>query len=1214
MPFSTDIPSTGDADQNRKDGMDDADLPGGETRLVSLLIADVGLRDAALSAADGEATADIEEVQDILRACLHIISREAERYGGAISRHSTGAVIGVFGHHLTPASASTRASDSKQAVTAALSIQAALADIHQRSIQTGGSGIDIKLGVVTGYTVVQVPDAQTLKSSSAKKDSRSAGRAGTFSEAGAVNVSGELVARAEQLRGLCPAGKVLISAPTYRDTLDIVDAEALSGNSDVYLITSSVLQIRRNPARGLPGLATHLVGRDAELNNLRRLYRRVRLANAVGVVGIVGHGGIGKSRLMKEFVATLPAGDIVRLQARCTQPSQNTAYHLFRDLFTALFAMHRSPDQAVDLTDKSAAEMQTGTASSAIKSQFLDGLLTTVPKLYIDSMIDAELLAQLLGFGRCDDLSVQNIVSNSTLVFQRASSFLVRFFGAFAASHSAKTLIFTVDDLHWADTASLALLEKLLRSHELFDQPLRLTVILLSQPDERTGLFFERIGARIFSLRPLSAEASGKLVREIFEMRGAAQIESQTLDRKTSAAAQDAENDAENFERLVRFVQERSEGMPFYIEELMRMIFDGGLPGSGRYDSAPNHAMDFDAVLERFKSRTPDTLQGLLHARIDSLPRPAKSFLQLASCLGRHFSTDVLAPAAMASFSLSASEVQTMLHQLCESDFITAAPSFDLQDEVQYQFFHELLRDAFYESITMKTRRAYHRTLASLLIAKVRVKASPMPAAPEAVFAEGFSRATEAVRSPQLTLLPVIAAHLERAGDTAGAVKHYAEAGHLSKQQYANRLAYDCYTKALTLLDAAQDDFAPGTYDRLRFDLIINRFRVSRAIDQAGAVAADLDTLASLAGRIGEAALQVAVHIEIASYASFNGRYAEAIHHAEVAMELAEQHGERKAHALSLYHLGSAHQNCGRHHLAVDDYERALNLTDNTDAVQQELCLNGLGFCYFELSMFDRALAYHQRALEINQAIGYKRRIANSLSHIANVYMSIGYYAEGLGYHAAAERIAEEIDDKLIRGVAAHNFGDHYLQSGDTEKAAIYFERALTLNRAIGRAHGELINLLSLGDTRLRQGLFSQAAQSLAAALPLAIRIGEQPQLAVYYHLNAQRYFVMNELQPALENSAEAVRILEDPEVQGIERPYRIYFLHHRILAHLGHLEANLYLQKAATHLQMIAQNISNADFRSSFLSHVLQNRELVLAYRQGFPNDPLFDTADLKD
>jgi class 3 adenylate cyclase len=560
----------------------------GERKPVTALFADVVGSTTILETMDPEDwTALINEAFDLMSAAVY-------RYEGTIAQLQGDALLAFFGAPVA------HEDDPERAVHAALDMIAATEEFARQLRATRGVEFRIRAGINTGPVVVGNVGSDLRYEYTALGD--------------AVNVAARLQASADP-------GTVLITAGTHRLTGTVFDVEDLGGievkgkNEPVHALRVTGRRAQPGRKRGLEalGVTSPMVGRDAELGRLLELFDRVR-AGRGRVALIIGEPGLGKSRLLAELRARVaggatgeaiptgeatPTGEAVPtgyhapalwVEGRCVSYGRNLPYHLLRDLVRALLDL---PSVAVE--------------GMTVSREVLDEQAAAV--LGDEAADIAQYLAHLL------DLPLHPGEEDRTS--QDPGVIQERYAASVHRLLRARTLqapvVFVCEDVHWADPASVAVIEVVL--------PLaaKLPVLFMG------------------AMRTETDSAGWELVTHARRTFGESLIEIR-LEPLSEADSRDLVANLLAIESLPGSVRDailtRAEGNPFFVEEVVRMLIERSL--IERRDDRWVATTGVGAV------EIPDTLHGLLLARIDQLPEHARRSLRVAAVIGRQFPLRVL--------------------------------------------------------------------------------------------------------------------------------------------------------------------------------------------------------------------------------------------------------------------------------------------------------------------------------------------------------------------------------------------------------------------------------------------------------------------------------------------------------------------------------------------------------------------------------------------
>ena len=665
---------------------------GKERRTVTILFSDVKGSTAMAEKLDPE------DWVEIMEGAFDVLIEPIYRYEGTLVRLMGDAILAFFGAPIA------HEDDPERACRAALEIiEGAQRYAARLEEERGISGFNVRVGINTGLVVVGEVGSDLRVEYTAMGD--------------AVNLAARMESAAE-------AGTILITEDTHKFIAPLFETEALGrkqvkGKAEPVSVYR-VLAAKVAPAklRGIVGLESPLVGREAEFGALREALERLRVGVG-GIVTIVGEAGLGKSRLVAELREQASA-DLQWMEGRCLSYGTSLAYLLWLDVLRGLLGV-TVEDSPVAVRDALRERVRTLCPEHFESVYPYLGRLMSLP-------LEAEDEA------RIRDLEGEKLKSGTF----RAMETLIQ------CAAGERPLVLVCEDLHWADPTSMELLEQLLA---LTDRAPLLILCVFRPQTEHGSWRVKETAARLYRHRhtdlwldPLSAAESEALVGNLLRI--------EDLPPK-----------------LKWRILSHAEGNPFYVEEVIRSLIDSGAivqdEATGRWQAA----QDVSSI------PIPDTLQGVLMARIDRLQEEAKRVLQLAAVIGRIFLYRVLAAIAREE-----RELDEYLITLQREEMIRERARLP---ELEYIFKHHLTQEAAYNGLLKKERRVFHRQVAKAL---------------ERLFSERIEE--------QVGLL---AHHWERAGDAEKATEYLLRAGDQARLLYAHEEAIDYYQRALAFLREGED-------------------------------------------------------------------------------------------------------------------------------------------------------------------------------------------------------------------------------------------------------------------------------------------------------------------------------------------------------------------------------------------------------------------------
>jgi len=1104
---------------------------GKERRMVTMLFSDVK------GSTQMAENLDPEEWVEIMEGAFEVLIEPIYRYEGTVARLMGDAILAFFGAPLA------HEDDPERACRAALEIIEGAQKYAARLEERGIAGFNVRVGINTGLVVVGEVGSDLRVEYTAMGD--------------AVN----LAARMEQA---APPGGILITYDTYRHVRGVFDVQALEpmtvkGKAEpiqVYGVQRAKPRAFRKGTRGVEGIETRMIGREAELKRLQDASYTAMEDSERQVVTIVSEAGVGKSRLLYEFDiwSELQPELFYFFKGRASQEMQNLPYALIRDLFSFRFQIQDS-DRAEVVREK----MEQGIGEALGEDE--------------QSQMKAHFMGQLLGFDFSDSPHLQGALDDAKQIHDRALIYLSDYFKAMAAQNPVLILL---EDLHWADDSSLDVLNHL----ALTTPNQRLLTVCAARP-----VLFERrphwgegqpFHTRL-ELQPLSKRDSRRLVAEIL----------QKVDEVPPI--------------LRDLVVSGAEGNPFYIEELIKMLIEDGviIKGEERWQVESVRLAEL---------RVPPSLTGVLQARLDSLPSEERTTLQQASVVGRLFwDVAVVRIAAAAQTETDAEEVRAALSALRGREMVFRRETSAFEGAQEYLFKHVILREVTYESVLKRVRRVYHSLVAEWLMEQSGERVGEYTG----LIADHLALAGRAEEA---------AAYLRRAGEQAAAqfanaeaVNYFSRALELSPEshhadRYALLLAREQVYDLQGAREAQAQDLAP--LQELAETLNDDRKRAEVALRRANYATVTGDyraaiTAARAAVRLGQVAQDVAAtgvgYLQWGRALWRQGDYEAARTQLEQALALARTAGLHHLEAESLRTLGTVCVELGDHARARAYYEQSLHICREIgDRRGEGAALNNLGIVSDSEGDYAGAWAYYDQSLRISQEMGDRFGECTALSNLGYLCRILGDIAGAQAYYEQALRISGEIGSRYLGsvllcnlGLAAHNLGDH-------ESAREYSQQSLQIAQQIGHHSMQGSALTFLGHALLGLNRLTEAAEAYRQALDLRHELGERHLAMESLAGLARVNIAQGDLSQARAQVEEILAYLKTGTLDGTEEPFRVYLTCYQVLQANQDPRAREILTTAHTLLQEQAARITDEETRRSFLENLPYHREIVREFAKG--------------
>ena len=928
---------------------------------------------------------------------------------------------------------------------------------------------------------------------------------------------GDTTNLAARLQQTARPGSVVVSEATHAavgsffETLDLgeVPVKGRAPARAFEIVRSRARRSRLSAAveRGL----TRLVGRGREVSVLLERFADVKHGRGQ-VVSLAGDAGIGKSRLLLEFRRALTeAGESPTwLEGQCVSFGQSIQFLPLIEQLRLNFEIEEFDGEPEIIAKVEHAMRRMGELEAHIP--YVRYLLSVDPG--DPAILDMDAGARR---GKC---------------FEAIRALSLR--GA-----RRRPLVLVFEDLHWVDAGTEEYLASIVDA--VAGVPLMLILTY------RVG-YSPRIPARSFhtvlTLRPLSELDAVNMAGHVL---GAPDLPP----------------------ALRQALLEKAEGVPLFIEEVIRTLLDLGMLRQER---------DGYQVVQSVGSLdVPNTIQDIIMARLDRLGDEGKRTVQLASVIGRQFLGRLLQRVAGLTERLS-----DLLEELKDLEIIY---ELGLAPEPAYIFKHALIQDVAYQSLLKERRRDLHRAVGMAI---------------EEIYADRLAEHAEE-----------LAHHFQNGGEWSKAFTYLVRSGDRAKAAYANETALDLYARALEaservtpsiewtriaevhhrrgevlrLLARYPDSIAEfermreGSRrggDRIReaeslvetaysqFLIFTNegiqqcrRFAtealaIGRETGDQHVVARSLCYLGLVAQAEGEPAAgdrlfeesleiaraagfadTVAVNLTwLGAHANWRGEFTRAIDTSRQAMGAARQLNDGLSELISLAFICLAQIGLGDYRDAIVTIDEGLaKARERNNSFIVGRLTNTLGWLYQELGDFARATEYNREAADIG------RRAKNANVEVSSL-INQGLDQLHLGNPRQAIALMEETRERVEKhALGAHRWrwsnhlslylSEAWLATGEASRALQQADKALAQARGTGSVKYQAKALALRGQILLEAGQRDDAGRELAEALALARRIGYPPLTWQAAHLLARAQAATGDAESAARSARLSLETME---------------------------------------------------------------------------------------
>lgn len=826
---------------------------------------------------------------------------------------------------------------------------------------------------------------------------------------------------------------------TLRNLLKVADgalyAAKRRGRDQIHMVEKKAIEL---PIK-------QLVNRNNEKKELKKTLAHDRKHVAIAIVQ--GCVGVGKTRLVKDVLDTIHGREII--WADCLLMAEGISYYPIREAIK-----YRMTRRSVDM-------------------------FTAVPGVYRYEV--AKIVPET------SETITEEVCEKETIVDKYRLFEGIR--RMLQAGDFHKTMI--IDNIQWIDTASLGVVEYLVRSLEKF------SFVFIHRNDEANDsvdTFMKRIKGGDH-VQDIALTALGKSdIREcICAILG-----------------------EEPSDKLTEYVTEESGGIPFYIEEIMRGLYH-------------NHYLVIEDGAWQFKQPhkeiIPKSLEDITLRKYRNVSKKSQDVLDIASVIGW--------------FDLEIIQQMTQLDESELVDLLKTMAGFGL---VKYkgdhvEFTEEVSRNAIYKKCVEGIKGiALHKQIAERLEQQYEGEEKNIVRQ----LAYHYYRAHDTHKGVQYCMLAGTMSQEQYAHEEA--VQHYTWALELLGDDRGEKTVstkIDCLLKRAHALrgmgdtEAALKDLADGlkyardcTDTKRQADILAQRASVyhdtsrhKEAITEAGDSRKLYEQINDVKGIAGALITVAFSHLMLTEPDKAIDEFTE-------VLQMYENIGDRSEQSRILNHLGNVYFTLGDFERALDFHEKALKVAHETDdTLAIGMASGSIGIVCSNLGDYERALTSYERALAIMMEIGHRRQEAVTRANIAIIHDELGDYNTSLQYHKAALKIAIEMGYKRGEAVYRSNLSSIYGKLGQNHTALNLLEDSLEIARQIGFRLFEGHILSNIGHVYYLLGDYSQAFEYAHQAEELVQKIHADREVFYNAFVLAELHMMANETERAKQYMDSAYEI-----------------------------------------------------------------------------------------
>ena len=987
-----------------------------------------------------------------------------------------------------------------------------------------------------------------------------------------VNVSARLMQKAQP-------GQILVSEQIFsrvrqRSIYRELGSISLKGKSEPMSVTEVV---SLNTLTSLPQsqLAKNhdVFGRQNELALAGNLLKLTDQKQGQ-ILLLEGAVGIGKTHLSQVIVQQAEADHHFQIaQSACFSTGRSAAYAPWQTIIRLLFDLDLDPHNPESVPHQ------------------IQSLTRQLRRMNESWELRLPLLGDILGLPIAD-----NATTAAFSAEQRQEALHALIIDILSSKSLDRPLLLFVDDAHWLDEGSAALIEDLSRT--IAHRPIFL--LLSRRPPYQSQSSVSGLSELNHYQKVILTELSAKHIQRIVEKK---------LEGVLAPLA-------------AELIQNQAQGNPFFAEEMVKsMVEQDQLVQVDRqsrqqWELAPRV---FDALTatqclykEDFEWRLrdeityspadlglPDSVHGAVLSRLDNLNQNEQLTVKVASVIGRLFEFDILQ-----QVHPGRPEVPDLMTQVTGVENREFVQLETIDPTLNYMFRHNTVQEVAYDTLLFAQRRELHQTIATWY---------------ETTFPE---------ESVQAAFYPLLAYHWRYAEDPEKERYYVIRAGQQAAAKFANQDAIRFLDRGLALVpqDAIRD----------RFQILLDRQAIYAHVGDRDAQRQDLDDLELLIDQLNS---EVSRHQYFLVKSDFHlaiGEFRDALLFARATYDISELNQMPAGQIEAMTNIGIIEWQMGQFSQAIDSLNLALILgQQNSLPTNRAVILRNLGIVYGITNQFDQAQKYFAQALEVDRVTQNKIGEDATISNMAGVYFQIGDLAQsrklaadslalnreiglrrgetsalinlGSVSHALGDlkaaamlftdaiELAQQINDPIHESMASYNLALVLVDQEQFDQAQMMAEKASTIDRALDDQLSLSYSLYVQGLAQFGLDKYSDASEKLAQAADIRHEL-EMPE-SIIDCLAARALSLMgqSEVEQAVEHVTRVTDWLDQNGEVGIENPARVYTAVVQVMAEANHREiAEQWLERGKAFIQTRAASISEDEAREAYINRTPCNRELM--------------------
>ena len=694
-------------------------------------------------------------------------------------------------------------------------------------------------------------------------------------------------------------------------------------------------------------------------------------------------------------------------------------------------------------------------------------------------------LASLMTSGKYDGLyyGLENPKARRNLLFENVSLGLIR------KSQTMPTIL-CIEDLHWADPSSLAMIHYISRNSRKCG-----LVILGTYRPEDVVEKDNRVHPMVEMMQLMGRE-------DLFTRLDLSRLRRESLEEFLSSMFGDCDFGDEFINRTYG----ETEGNPLFIIELMKLLVE---ENAVRTDNGTWRLFrDLEGV------NMPSKIYDIVVRRLSRLQKEHRRVLDHASVIGEIFESGIL------STSLDISRVR-LLELLRELEQIhRLIHTYD----GGFRFNHSKIKEVLYSEIPEELRREYHSVVASSI---------------EALNKENLGE-----------VVGDLAFHYLQCGNEEKALTYLIEAGKRAQTEYSNEEAARFYQEAARIEENEENlmmilETLGDIYDTMgEYDLSIESYNGAHSLVKEKGKRTEIETkighIHELKGdydesiRIctealslveGENTREEGLALQGIGFAEYRkGLYDKALMHLDDSYRIFEKIGDDAGMGLVLKDLGSVQIDTGHYGKALEYFQRSLRIAEGVGLLKEiASCYGRIGSAFSYLGEFQKAIEFYERSAEIEERIGGDA--ASPLQGLGNEYVKKREYRRALECLERSLSASEKSGNQMSISRSLLSIGGLHGERGDFKTAFEYCQKALEIRERIDDTYGVVNALLVIAHLHIKGGELKKAFNLGTRALQMADKYGIKTYVAGSHYILGIIYREEGKWEESRESLGKCIRI-----------------------------------------------------------------------------------------